>query len=237
MKHLGPMFTLLAGVVLAAGIGAANFENKAGTTNTAATQNSANSVGTSPPNVVAPAPPQGKPPAKPAPPPNAPQPNATPSRADYSGHVDGATASVAVSVRDGHAIAYVCDGKKTEAWLKGNAADGKLDLRDAKGGDLAAKIDATTITGTVTADGKTWRFTAPMTTKPAGLYRANATVQGRSSKVGWIVQPDGTQVGILNTGEVLTAAPLLNPAAGTASVGGTTITAESISGLNGEGDF
>src|SRR5438270_12954504 len=97
MKHPGPLFTLLAGVLLAAGIAVAN------------------AVSGSPPAVNT----AGGAPAPAAPSTTAAAPVTTttkapeaPARADYAGHVDGGGASVAVSVRDGHAIAYVCDGKK-----------------------------------------------------------------------------------------------------------------------------
>jgi len=77
----------------------------------------------------------------------------------------------------------------------------------------------------------------PTAKKPAGLYRATPTVRGKASKVGWIVQPDGSQVGLLTTDGTSAEAPALDPAAGTASVDGTPVTAEAITGLSGDGDF
>ena len=46
--------------------------------------------------------------------------------ATWAGDVDGGEATIAISVNDGVAIAYLCDGKRVEAWLQGTAADGKL---------------------------------------------------------------------------------------------------------------
>jgi len=89
----------------------------------------------------------------------------------------------------------------------------------------------------VTASGKTWQFTAPTAKKPAGLYRAAPKVKGKQAKVGWIVQPDGSQVGILTTDEDPSPAPALDAAAGTATVDGAPVTAEPVSGLTGNGDF
>ncbi|WP_290054885.1 hypothetical protein, partial [Amycolatopsis solani] len=169
----------------------------------------------------------------------APKPDA-PARADYAGRVTGGGASVAVSVRDGHAIAYLCDGKKVEAWLQGVTTGGKLDLKGAKNTALTGSFDATAVTGTVTASGKTWQFTAPVAKKPAGLYRATPKVKGQQAKVGWIVLPDGSQVGVLAvlaTGDDATAAPALDPAAGTATVDGAPGPAEGVTGLAGTGDF
>ncbi|WP_460440175.1 hypothetical protein [Amycolatopsis stemonae] len=216
------MFTLLAGVVLAGGIGIVNLATGTGAAPVAGAADAA-AVSTT---------------AGPPPKPTSEAPGAeAPARADYAGRVTGGGASVAVSVRDGHAIAYLCDGKKVEAWLQGVTAGGKLDLKGAKNSSLTGSYDAASVTGTVTASGRTWQFTAPPAKKPAGLYRATPKVKGKAAKVGWIVQPDGSQVGVLTTGEDSAAAPALDPAAGTATVDGAPVTAEAISGLAGTGDF
>jgi hypothetical protein len=223
MKHPGPLFTLLAGVVLAGGIG---IVTAATGTGVAPVAGAASAVGAA-----------SVPTAPPKPTSEAPKPEA-PARADYAGRVTGGGASVAVSVRDGHAIAYVCDGKKVEAWLQGGTAGGKLDLKGAKNATLTGSFDATTVTGTVTAAGKTWQFTVPTAKKPAGLYRAAPKVPGKTAKVGWIVQPDGSQVGILTTDEDSAAAPALDLGGrATATVDGAPVTAEAVSGLAGNGDF
>lgn len=224
MKHAGPLFTLLAGVVLAGGIGIVNLATGTGVAPVAGAANAASVASASPPTTSA------------APKADVPVADA-PARADYAGRVTGGGASVAVSVRDGHAIAYLCDGKKVEAWLQGVTVGGKLDLKGAKNSSLTGSFDAASVTGTVTAAGKTWQFSAPPAKKPAGLYRAAPKVKGKAGKVGWIVQPDGSQVGILTTEEDSTAAPVLDAAAGTATVDGAPVTAEPVSGLAGQGDF
>ncbi|MFI5585673.1 hypothetical protein ACIA5G_11615 [Amycolatopsis sp. NPDC051758] len=227
MKSPGPLFTLLAGVVLAGGIGIVNLATGTGVapvTGAASAVGAASTTAAAPPSTSA-APKQEAPVA------------AAPARADYAGRVTGGGASVAVSVRDGHAIAYVCDGKKVEAWLQGVTVGGKLDLKGAKNASLTGSFDANAVSGTVTAAGKTYQFSAPTAKKPAGLYRATPAVKGKAGKVGWIVQPDGSQVGILTTGEESVAAPALDAAAGTATVDGAPVTAEAVSGLAGNGDF
>jgi len=224
MKSPGPLFTLLAGVVLAGGIGIVNLATGTGVAPVAGAANAASVASSSPPTTSA------------APEAEAPKADA-PARADYAGRVTGGGASVAVSVRDGHAIAYLCDGKKVEAWLQGVTVGGKLDLKGAKNASLTGSFDAASVTGTVTAAGKTWQFTAPTAKKPAGLYRAAPKVKGKTAKAGWIVQPDGSQVGILTTDEESAAAPALDPAAATATVDGAPVTAEPVSGLAGQGDF
>src|ERR1700712_1423678 len=162
MKHAGPLFTLLAGVALAAGIGIAN-----------AAEGPAQPAAAQVKNVVAPAAPTSSapPPATSTPPPTTettpanPEPAApstspagdAPARGNYTGKVDEKEASVAVTVRDGHALAYVCDGKKIEAWLQGSTTGGKLDLRGAHDSRLTATVGAKSVTGTVVARGKTWK--------------------------------------------------------------------------------
>ncbi|MBE8521006.1 hypothetical protein ILP97_26560 [Amycolatopsis sp. H6(2020)] len=227
MKHPGPLFTLLAGALLAGGISVANLATGTGAPTVAGSASAVGAASTTPP---------APPPATPAPPSEPPKPDA-PARADYAGKVTGGGASIAVSARDGHAIAYVCDGKKLEAWLQGVTVGGKLDLKGAPDASLTGSFDATSATGTVTAAGKTYSFTVPTAKKPAGLYRATPKVKGKAAKVGWIVQPDGSQVGILTTEEGPATAPPLDPAAATATVDGAPVTAEAISGLAGNGDF
>jgi hypothetical protein len=231
MKRPGPLFTLLAGVVLAGGIGIVTVATGTGVAPVAGAASAAGAAS------VTTVPPKTPPETTPKTTSEAPKPEA-PARADYAGRVTGGGASVAVSVRDGHAIAYVCDGKKVEAWLQGGTAGGKLDLKGAKNATLTGSFDATSVTGTVTAAGRTWQFTAPTAKKPAGLYRAAPKVKGKTAKVGWIVQPDGSQVGILTTDEDSAAAPALDLRdRATATVDGAPVTAEAVSGLAGDGDF
>ncbi|MET8849576.1 hypothetical protein [Amycolatopsis sp. NPDC004625] len=222
MKHPGPLFTLLAGVVLAGGIGIADVASGTG----APVAGSASAVGTASTTASAPPGTTAEPP-KPA----------APARADYAGRVTGGGASIAVSARDGHAIAYLCDGKRIEAWLQGVTVDGNLNLRGAPNASLTGRFDADSATGTVTAAGRTYQFAVPVAKKPAGLYRATPKVKGKPAKAGWIVQSDGSQVGLLTTEDGSAAAPALDPAAGTATVDGVPVTAEPISGVAGTGEF
>ncbi|WP_103338906.1 hypothetical protein [Amycolatopsis sp. CA-126428] len=223
MKHPGPLLTLLAGALLAVGISIADLAAGTGAPSVAG---AASAVGAASTTTTAPPATTSEPP-KPE----------VPARADFAGKVTGGGASIAVSARDGHAIAYVCDGKRLEAWLQGVTVGGKLDLKGASDAGLTGSFDATSATGTVTAAGKTYRFTVPPAKKPAGLYRAAPKVKGKAAKVGWIVQPDGSQVGILTTEEGPAAAPPLDPDAATTTVDGAPVTAEAISGLAGTGDF
>jgi hypothetical protein len=133
--------------------------------------------------------------------------------ASWAGKVDGGAATIAISVKDGVVIAYLCDGKKTEAWLQGTAEAGKLNLTGQNGATLTGTFGGGKATGKVTAAGKTWTFTAPTAQPPGGLYRAAQFVNSAKVVCGWIVLPDGTQVGVCSAdGKEPEPAPRLNVA-------------------------
>jgi len=147
----------------------------------------------------------------------------------WAGHTDGGAASIAISVKDGVAIAYVCDGRH-EIWLQGTAADGKLALTSAKGATLTGTFGGGKATGTVVAGSVRYSFTAPAVTKPSGLYRATAEVRNAKVVGGWIVLPDGSQVGVVTRDGVEGTAPPIDPATGQVTVDGTVITANPVEG-------
>ena len=162
-------------------------------------------------------------------------------RADYAGRVKGdAHASVAISIHGTQAIAYACNGSVVEAWLKGTATGGQLVMTGKNGARLSAKYDSRRTFGDVFADGVHYSFSVYKVHKPSGLYRATADVRGPTIKAGWIVLPDGTQVGSLESNAdaaapSATAAPPLDVAAGTAQDGGTVLHVTAISGVTGSG--
>jgi hypothetical protein len=181
-----------------------------------------------------------------APPAVSPSPTATASatalfRADYAGRVKGDVhASVAISIHGTQAIAYACNGAAVEAWLKGTAVGGRLVMTGKNGAILTANYDSRRAYGNVSADGITYAFSVYKVKKPSGLYRATADVRGATIKAGWIVLPDGTQVGSLESNAnaaapSATAAPPLDVAAGTAQDGSTVLHVTAISGITGTG--
>ena len=196
-------------------------------------------------------------PATPAPPstaiaqssPASPTPTATstasavvtaPARADYAGEVQGGGASVAISIHDGQAIAYVCNGSVIEAWYKGTAVGGVLIMTGKNHAHLSAIYDFSKATGDILAHGTDYRFSVSVVHKPSGLYQAIAVVRGATIKAGWIVLADGTQVGSLEAdadaaAPSATRAPALDVAAGTAREGGTVLVAKPVSGVTGSG--
>ena len=177
--------------------------------------------------------------------PASPTPTATavanvPARANYAGEVNGGGASVAISIHRGQAIAYVCNGSVIEAWLKGTAANGHLTMTGKGHARLSATYRTKRAVGHVIAHGVRYTFSAPAVHKPSGLYRAIAIVRGAKIKAGWIVLPDGSQVGSLepNTNAAApsaTRAPMLDVTTGTAHDGNTVLVATPISGVTGSG--
>ncbi|TDD26926.1 hypothetical protein E1218_11910 [Kribbella turkmenica] len=128
-------------------------------------------------------------------------------------------------MKGGRAVGYVCDGREVEAWFTGAQDAGRLALRSKAGDQLAATVAADAVTGTVTVRGRQLSFTIDKVDPPAGLYRARTT----RNTIGWIVLPDGSQVGVDNDGSPAPA-PALDPGTGAATVGGTPVTAASITG-------
>jgi serine/threonine-protein kinase len=163
-----------------------------------------------------------------------------PVRADYAGRVQGGGASVAISIHDGQAIAYVCNGSAIEAWYKGTAANGVLIMTGKNNAHLSAIYDFGKVTGDVLAHGTDYSFAVGVVHKPSGLYQATALVRGASVKAGWIVLSNGTKVGSIESdansaAPSATQAPDLDVATGTAQDGDTVLHAVAISGATGSG--
>jgi hypothetical protein len=146
----------------------------------------------------------------------------------YAGKAGGGGASIAIAVRDGHAVAYLCDGKTSEAWLKGTVTNGVITMTGDHNASLTGSVANGAAAGSVTAVGREWTFTAPVVTDPSGLYRAAAQVRGATVVGGWIVLANGEQVGMINFGDHEESAP---PLQGTsANLGGTPATAVRLDG-------
>ena len=202
MRRFAPLLTLLAVAVLGGALLTLNVVNSP-----------ANSTGTpsaaaaSQPAVAA-APPPAAPPATSAPP-------AAPAVAEkaYAGRSAGNEVTVAIAVKDGRAVGYVCDGKKIEAWLEGTLSGSDLALKSKDGkSTIDATADDKQSFGTVAVSGKEWPFAAKAASSPAGLYEGRAQVRGVLNRIGWIRLQDGSQTGVWNRGADKVAAPVLDPA-------------------------
>jgi hypothetical protein len=143
----------------------------------------------------------------------APPPTAEPAslQAVYTGRTDGREATVAVAVNGDRAAAYLCDGDSIETWLQGSATGEQVSLTGRDTAALTGTISGSTMSGTVTTStGLSWQFSADQAQPPAGIYEARTTIDGLATRIGWVVLPDGTQVGIQNVDGTRSPAPRLD---------------------------
>jgi hypothetical protein len=208
MTRRGPLITLLVAVVLAGVLLAVDLSRAASPVGAAADAQGPSSA--APPSAAG-AGPSPAAPAAAAPDPGAPVGGAQeqfPARAKYTGYTDGNHAAIAVSVRDGKASAYLCDGKSVEGWYQGSALNGT--------------VAATQLTGTVSAGGRSWSYTATPSLSPAGLYRSKTA----TGTTGWIKDSAGNVTGLTNAGGIPQPAPPLDPATAQAVEGGDRVSGQ-----------
>ncbi|MGN9806889.1 hypothetical protein [Micromonospora sp. L32] len=236
MKRITPLLTLLTGAGTAAVLFAMSAQAAPRTVQpTAAVTPSASA--TAPPDAPSspPVDPTGQPPAQPSEqrgrpgaPTTAPAAPAAPVTGNWTGRLDSG-ATIAVTATKGTAVAYVCDGRRLEIWLRGTAADGRLKLTGKKGATLTATIGDGDVTGELVVGDQRWRFTAKAAATPAPvLYRATAQTRRAGVDGGWIMLPDGSQIGVLTRDGSPAPAPPLDPAFGTTIVDGSTVAAEPV---------
>ncbi|MGW6061440.1 hypothetical protein [Streptomyces sp. NPDC055189] len=224
MKRSGPLYTLLGGLLLALFMLSLN----------ATTGEGNSSYGKDSPGAASPAPePSSAKPGKSTPAPTE-SPSESPSKrpagkSEYAGRTADDAAAVSVSIRDDKAIAYYCNGRDAESWLKGNVEDdGSMRLTGKNGAKLDATLADNAVTGKVEINKQPRDFTAARAKKPSGLYRATTEVRGAEIDGGWIVLPDGRQVGILKEDGKAQPAPRLDPETGAVPFDGGELTARPV---------
>jgi len=225
MAHHGPLVTAV--VVVGGLIGFMTVNSVGGlvtTTDTTAAAQSAPEKKTTAPTTTAP---PTEPPTTTTTTTEAPAPPAFPAEVVYAGKATDNTLAVAVAVKGDEAAAYLCDGANVEAWLAGTAVDGRLDLTSKDGtSTLSGGLDGQALTGSVTLAGQELQFSIAAAPAPAGLYRG----EGADATIGWIVLPNGTQVGIATSKAGSKPAPALDPAAGSVTVDGMRVSANKVAG-------
>lgn len=132
-----------------------------------------------------------------------------PDEAVYAGKDTTGKVAVAVAIKGDRAVAYLCDGKSLEAWLTGTVDGGRVSLESNRGATVDARFNGKRVTGVAAEGDDQYAFDLEKADPPAGLYRD----QRGDTTIGWIVLPDGRQVGIKNTGGTLAPAPRLDPEA------------------------
>jgi hypothetical protein len=189
--------------------------------NAAAQDTSASSPGTA---VVASTTVAAAPPAPPAPP------RASfPAKADYIAEIPtrNGTLTLDIAVAGSRAVAYACDGRSIESWLKGTATGDTVSLAGKDGTSrLEGRLEGSAITGTLRIGAASWDFTAAEAPPPAGLY-AYEQAGARNS---WILDPTGSATGVRRGADgSLTPASVLTPQ-GTAVVDGRDVAADRVEG-------
>lgn len=223
MKRSGPLLTLLAGLLLAVFMLSLNATTGTRSTTTGS-DSAADAVSASP----APAVTATVTPSEPAPSSPGPSRSAVPD-GDYAGRTDDDSSAVAVTLRDGKAVAYFCDGRDQESWLKGDVeSDGSMRLTNKKGQVLTGELAGKRIRGTVDMGQRNYGFTADRSLKPNALYRATDTVADTEIDGGWVLLQDDSQVGILKRDGRASPAPRIDPETGAVTVDGERLTARPV---------
>ena len=164
--------------------------------------------------------------------PGSPAAPALPAEVAYTGRSAGNEVTIAIAVKDGKAVGYVCDGEKIEAWIEGTVTGSDLNLSGADGGNvLTATATDKAVLGTVTVAGEERPFAAEGVAAPAGLYEGSATVRGALTRIGWIVDGEGDVTGVANSRGTRRPAPTLDPADPTAAtIDGVPVTVTPLDG-------
>jgi hypothetical protein len=179
-------------------------------------------------------PPSSPAPSSPSPSEAAPSSTAEPTalQAVYAGETGGSEATVAVAVNGDRAAAYLCDGDTVETWLQGSVTGDQISLTGRNTAALTGTISGGAMSGTVTTStGQAWPFSADEAQPPAGIYEARTTIDGLATRIGWVVLPDGTQVGITNVDGNRSPAPRLDLDDNTFTLDGTAYEATPIDGV------
>ena len=151
-----------------------------------------------------------------------------PEEAVYIGRSWNGETAVAVAVYKSQAAVYTCDGVNVESWFTGRVEGDRAQLT-GWGDNIRFRLaDNGAVAGEATINGDSFSFTAKRAYEPAGLYRAE-TADGQTS-IGWIVLPDGSQVGVMTDGMDAEPAPTLVPGVP------VTVDGESVMGSEVRGD-
>jgi hypothetical protein len=223
MSKRGPLLTMLAVVLLGLVLVGVNMTSASTREQDTAGTVSPLAQGTGPAATAAAAAPA-------APPAAAPAAAGFPAEAAYAGRTAGNEATIAIAVKDGKAVAYLCDGKQAEAWLKGTATGAALSLTGPDGAKLDGTLDNGAVFGRATAKGKEWAFSAAAATSPAGAYKGQVSVAGVTKRIGWTVLQDGTKTGLVSSDGTLSPAPDLDPVSRTATLDGVPVQVTSLTG-------
>lgn len=237
MTNRGPLLTIVSTVTLALVLLGINMssepvsEQNAAASTAEVTEEPA-APATTPAAPTAEAPPAESPPAEGGDAAAAANAGAFPAEAAYAGRTAGNEATLAIAVKDGRAVAYLCDGKSVEGWLEGTVDGTKLDLKGAGGATVTGTLTDGAVFGKAAAKGEQWAFSAAAAQAPAGAYRGAVSVAGVTKRIGWNVLQDGTVTGLVSSGGATSPAPALDPAARTSALDGVPVQVSALTGAD-----
>lgn len=206
MQKRGPILTLAIVALIAVGLLTANA--LVGDTEDTASETNATSAAAAATSTTA----TDKPPAE----------FQFPAEADYAGETGAIAISITVTGKE--AVAYACDGNSVEAWLRGPAVDGKLDLKNDAGDTLTGTLSDTTVNGAMKIGDRSWDISAKQVQPPGGSYR----YEEDGSRYSWAVQGPGDSTGVqlLPDGSTRPAPPLNDD--GSVVINGRTVQAQKV---------
>jgi hypothetical protein len=144
-----------------------------------------------------------------------PGPSSTPSltpAADvgvFSGQTDAAGIGLAFVLDGGKASAYVCDGRTYEIWMQGTVDGDQVSMSGPGGASLSGVVNQQALSGQISTPTGQLAFLAQAASPPSGVYRAEIEINGSEAYIGWAVLPNGTQLGVIDTGQGTSPAPHL----------------------------
>jgi hypothetical protein len=149
----------------------------------------------------------------------------------YAGRSSGNEVTLAVVTDGAKAAGYVCNGRTVEAWLQGSVHGNQVSMTGLDGAGLTGSLSGLAMFGTVTPGaGLSFPFSAELSPDPAGVYQARITVNGLATRIGWVVLPNGTQMGVAVAGTTKWAAPPLDLVNDSFTLGGASFTASDVDG-------
>jgi TIR domain len=146
----------------------------------------------------------------------------------FTGRTNTAGIGLSIVVDSGVATAYVCDGQRLEAWLSGTVAGDAVQMSGEDNASLTGTLNQQGLSGTISTTAGQIPFLAGAAEPPAGVYRAEIQLNGVDTYIGWAVLADGSQLGVIATGDGGLPAPPLDLANATFQLNGQTYQAEPV---------
>jgi serine/threonine-protein kinase len=152
----------------------------------------------------------------------------------FAGRNSDNSYTVAVGVKDGRAVGYVCNGSTDDLWLEGTVSGSRITLKN-KADQVVVTADVRdqrSVFGTVLAGGVSRSFSADVVLDRAELLQYVKSENGLAEHIGWIVLASGEQAGIRNKNGVRSPAPIIDPATRQVTDGGVTVPAQPLDGAS-----